>query len=359
MYTRFVKKKRSFPIDSSARFLVSIMNSTIPMTGLSIPRMIEHAEQKDKKVSKTERQQIFLTNSPRFPSPVPEKSPRVIKHSEYLRAKSRKSEPNVSADWKLNQNANHDPLQSHDSHFEKYLTEVEKDHQLLLQAMHELSCELGNGEISSENCQKCLARKRANTEISFTPIETISPNYIEKKEPIEKPTTPVQTHARSNSVISLDTTSNPYPYSKFQNYTYTLVKNLAEKKSNIKETVDRIRRKKHTIRLRSCFFPDHYFYLSFLIFPTHSFYVISKYSNESSFLNPVTRCTSMESLIGFTGAGYVLIAADTAAVRSVVKFKDTENKLYEAEDKLFGITGVFENESSLDLVLCLMKKSVR
>jgi hypothetical protein len=40
----------------------------------------------------------------------------------------------------------------------------------------------------------------------------------------------------------------------------------------------------------------------------------------------------MESLIGVVGKDYVLIACDGATVRSVVKFKDTEDKIY----KVFG-----------------------
>jgi 20S proteasome alpha/beta subunit len=48
----------------------------------------------------------------------------------------------------------------------------------------------------------------------------------------------------------------------------------------------------------------------------------------------------MESLFGFTGADYTLIVADSAAMRSVVKFKDTEDKILEVDQfKLMGVTG--------------------
>lgn len=48
----------------------------------------------------------------------------------------------------------------------------------------------------------------------------------------------------------------------------------------------------------------------------------------------------MESLFGFTGDGYTIIVADSAAMRSVVKFKDTEDKIIEVDaHKLMGVTG--------------------
>jgi 20S proteasome subunit beta 4 len=48
----------------------------------------------------------------------------------------------------------------------------------------------------------------------------------------------------------------------------------------------------------------------------------------------------MESLFGISGDGYVLIAADSAALRNVVKFKDTEDKIIEVDShKLMGVVG--------------------
>eukprot|EP00455_Lapot_gusevi_P009616 TRINITY_DN1431_c0_g1_i1.p1 TRINITY_DN1431_c0_g1~~TRINITY_DN1431_c0_g1_i1.p1 ORF type:complete len:201 (+),score=40.29 TRINITY_DN1431_c0_g1_i1:70-672(+) len=48
----------------------------------------------------------------------------------------------------------------------------------------------------------------------------------------------------------------------------------------------------------------------------------------------------MESLFGIVGDGYVMIAADTAAIRSVVKFKNNEDKIYELDSqKVMGVTG--------------------
>ena len=48
----------------------------------------------------------------------------------------------------------------------------------------------------------------------------------------------------------------------------------------------------------------------------------------------------MESLLGVVGQDYVLIAADGATVRSVVKFKDTEDKIYAVDaTKIMGVTG--------------------
>jgi hypothetical protein len=50
--------------------------------------------------------------------------------------------------------------------------------------------------------------------------------------------------------------------------------------------------------------------------------------------------TPMESLFGISGDGYVLIAADSAAMRNVVKFKDTEDKIIEVDShKLMGVVG--------------------
>jgi len=40
----------------------------------------------------------------------------------------------------------------------------------------------------------------------------------------------------------------------------------------------------------------------------------------------------MEALIGFLGEDYVLIAADATANRSIVQFKDTEDKIYHVEN---------------------------